>query len=153
MLRERAEFDQHLVVAPARRVLLEEDGQDQGLALRLDAEAGVEVDREWHSLPLQGGFGDRAQELHRPDRQVEPERAEELRAPKAGAGHDPLGRHLRRPRDEPAAALPAQPAHRPLLTDLGAGCPRRPKERGHAVRRRDAAVAGRPAPAEQPVRV
>ena len=40
---ELPELNEHTLVTPARRVLLEQNGQNERRALRLDAEAGVEV--------------------------------------------------------------------------------------------------------------
>ena len=40
---ELPELNEHTLVTPARRVLLEKNGENERRALRLDAEAGVEV--------------------------------------------------------------------------------------------------------------
>src|SRR5262249_41154076 len=85
------EFDEHSLVTPALRILLEQNGEHQRRALRLDAEAGVEIDRERHSLAPERGLGYSPQQRHRADGQLEAKAAQQLRAPEAGADHQPLG--------------------------------------------------------------
>src|SRR5262249_15505920 len=148
---ELPELNEHSLVTPARRVLLEKNGENERRALRLDAEAGVEVDGERDSLAPERRLGYRPQQLQGADGQVETKGAQQLSAPEAGADHYPLGLDFDRALHHPPAARPLECPHRPLLPNGRTGGSRRSHKRGDTIWRRDASVAGCPGASQEPL--